>query len=189
MQAHADHTMFYRHKNGTITILIVYMDDIILTGDDCDEMERLKRKLASEFEMDSGNLRYFLGMEIARNKTGISVSQRKYVMDLLKETGMLGCKLVDTPMDPSLNLSEQTSGSPVDKGRYQRLVGKLIYLSYTTKDIAFPISCVSYFMHALTEDHLEAVYRILRYLKGTPGNCLFFSKNESRVVEVFTDAD
>ena len=136
--------MFYGHENGKITILIVYMDDIILTGDDCDEMERLKRNLASEFEMkDLGNLRYFLGMEVARNKTGISVSQRKYVMDLLKEMGMLGCKLVDTPMDPSLNLSEQMSSSPVDKGRYQRLAGMLIYLSHTRKDIAFPISCVS----------------------------------------------
>lgn len=94
--------MYYRHKNGKITILIVYVDDIILTGDDKEEMERLKRKLVLEFDMkDLGNLRYFLGMEVAGNKTGISVTQRKYMMNLLKETGMLGCKPTNTPMDPS----------------------------------------------------------------------------------------
>lgn len=91
-------------------------------------MDRLKGKLASEFEMkDLGSLRYFVSMELARNKTGISVSQRKYMTDLLKETGMLGCTPFDTPIDPSSKLSEVTSGSPVDKGRCQRLVGKLIY--------------------------------------------------------------
>ena len=64
--------MFYQHKNGTITILIIYVDDIILTEDDLEEGERLKRKLAKEFEIkDLGSLRYFLGIEIAINKSGI----------------------------------------------------------------------------------------------------------------------
>lgn len=65
-------------------------------------MERLKQKLALEFNMNNlGNFRYFLGMEVARNKTGISVTQRKYMLNLLKETGMLGCKPTNMPMDPS----------------------------------------------------------------------------------------
>lgn len=68
-------------------MLIVYVDEIILTGDNIDEMEQLKKSLASEFEIkDLGQLRYFLGMEVARSKKGITVSQRKYVIDLLKET-------------------------------------------------------------------------------------------------------
>ena len=190
VQAHSDHTLFFRHRNGKITILIVYVDDIILTGDDSEEIERLKRNLALEFEMkDLGKLRYFLGMEVARNKTGISVSQRKYVIDLLQETGMLGCKPVDTPMDPNVKLELNGNGTPVDKGRYQRLVGKLIYLSHTRPDIAFSVSCVSQFMHSPSEEHMDAVYRILRYLKGIPGKGLFFKKNENRGIEVFTDAD
>jgi len=65
-------------------------------------MERLKRNLATEFEIkDLGSLKYFLGMEVARSKKGISVSQRKYVLDLLQETGMSGCRTVDTPVDPN----------------------------------------------------------------------------------------
>ena len=74
-QAHTDHTLFYQRKEGKIAILIVYVDDIGLTGDDNLEIKRIKDELATEFEMkDLGNLRYFLGMEVARNRSGISVS-------------------------------------------------------------------------------------------------------------------
>lgn len=96
------------------TILIVYVDDIILIGDDKEKKERLKKDLASEFEMkDLGNLRYFLGMEFARNRLGITISQRKYGLDLLKETSVLGCKPVDTLMDPNMKLGTQTTESPM----------------------------------------------------------------------------
>lgn len=143
-QAQADHTLFYKHKNRRIIILIVYVDDIILTGDDEEEISRLKKGLAAEFEMkDLGKLRYFLGMEVAKNKDGILVSQRKYVLDLLEEIGMMGCKPVETPLDPNQKLGTQTSSNPVDKGRFQRLVGKLIYLSHTRLDIGFAVSYIS----------------------------------------------
>ena len=144
----------------------MYVDDIILTGDHDEEILKLKCFLAKEFEIKYlGTLKYFLGMEVARSRKGISVSQRKYVLDLLKETGMLGCKLADTPMDPNSKLGRNTDSAPVDKGSYQRLVGKLIYLSHTRFDISFVVSVVSKFMNNLTEEHIEAVYRILRYLK------------------------
>ena len=93
--------MFYKHLvDGKIVILIVYVDDIILTGDNIDGMEKLKRVLAIEFEVkDLDLLRYFLGMEVARTTQGIVVCQRKYTIDLLEETRMLGCKPIDTPME------------------------------------------------------------------------------------------
>ncbi|RVW84709.1 Copia protein [Vitis vinifera] len=80
--------MFYKHSNeGKVVILIVYVDDIVLTGDDCNELEKLKGKLAEEFEIkDLGGLKYFLGMELLGLKKGIFVNQRKYVLDLLDET-------------------------------------------------------------------------------------------------------
>ena len=80
-------------------------------------------------------------------------------------------------------------GNLVEKEGYQRLVGKLIYLSHTRPDIAFAVSVVSQHMHSPKEAHLEAVYKILRYLKGSPGKGLLFKKNEDRIMEVFTDAD
>ena len=89
----------------------------MLTGDDLDEMGRLKYYLAKELEIKGlGNLKYFLGIEVARSKDGIFLSQRWYVLDLLKETGMLGCKAVDTPMDHTLKLSDNAGGELVEKG-------------------------------------------------------------------------
>ena len=82
-------------------------------------------------------------MEIARSKMGIGVSQRKYVLDLLKEIGMLGGKTVDTPINYTAKLGTVKGSALVDKGRYQRLVKKLIYLSHTRLDIAFSVSVVS----------------------------------------------
>lgn len=189
-QAQSDHTLFFKHsQEGKVSILIVYVDDMILTGDDYGEQEKLKSLLAKEFEVKHlGPMKYFLGMEVARTKQGITVSQRKYVLDLLKETGMSGCKPVATPVEPK-GKYKPTKEKPVDKGMYQRLVGKLIYLSHTRPDIAFAVSLVSQYMHNPSEEHLDAVYRILRYLKKTPGNGLLFKKNEKRGVEAFTDAD
>ena len=131
-------------------------------------MKRLKKVLAIEFKVkDLGQMRYFLGMEVARSRKGISISQRKYVLDLLTETDMLGCKPSDTPIKAKKRT--KSDGKLMDKERYQRLVGRLIYLSHTRPDIAFIVSMVSQYMHSSKESHLEVVYKILRYLKGSPG--------------------
>ncbi|EXC32791.1 DNA polymerase theta [Morus notabilis] len=126
--------------------------------------------------------------EVARSKNGISISERKYTLDLLQETGMLGCKPIETPIEQG-GKAKAIGGEMADRERYQRLVGKLIYLSHTRPDIAFAISVVSQQMHSLRQGHFEAIYRILRYLKKTPGRGLFFGKEENRRVEIFTDAD
>ena len=88
-QTNSDHTMFVKRQRGKITLLIVYVDDIIVTGDDEDEINSIKKRLATEFEVkDLGLLRYFLGIEVARSSYGIVLSQRKYVLNLLSDTGM-----------------------------------------------------------------------------------------------------
>lgn len=100
---------------------------------------------------------------------------------------MLGCKTVDTPMEPNLKLGETNSNNLVEKGRYQH--GKIIYLSHARPDIALTVSCVSQFMHAPLEEHMIVVYRILRYLRGTLENGLFSEKREGKNVEIFTYVD
>ncbi|KAL3512095.1 hypothetical protein ACH5RR_024812 [Cinchona calisaya] len=116
-QCQADHTLFVKHTSfGKRAMLIVHVGDIILTGDHQEEIGRLKSFLAKEFEIkDLGNLKYFLGMEIARSKREISISQRKYVLDLLKEIGMLGCKPADTFMDPNSKIGRKEDSAPIDK--------------------------------------------------------------------------
>ena len=110
-------------------------------------------------------------------------------MDLLNEIRMLGCKPIDTPMDPGSKLGLSTSMNSADKGRHQHLVGKLIYLLHTRPNIAFLISCVSQFMHAPIKEDLEATYIILRYLKSSPGKGLLFKKGGQKTIEAYMDAD
>ena len=123
-QGQADHTLFVKSsKNGRKSILIV-------TGDDIQGIETLKRQLKAEFEVkDLGLMKYFLGMEVARSQEGLFISQRKYTMDLLKDTGMMDCRPTGTPLDKGWKSREEDDNVPMDKERYQRLVGRLIYLS------------------------------------------------------------
>src|SRR6266508_282176 len=188
-QCNSDHTVFYRHSESHITILVVYVDDMVITGNDGQEITRLKENLMKEFEVkDLGQLRYFLGIEIARSPKGIVLSQRKYTLDLLNETGMLGSRPPSNPIDPNHKLCAQ-SGNPVDKERYQRLVGRLIYLCHTRPDIAYVVSVISRYMHNPRSGHLEAAYMILRYLKGSRGKGLWFRRNKHMNVVGFCDAN
>lgn len=143
----------------------------------------------TEFEVkDLGRLKYFLGIEVAHSQHGIFISQQKYVTDLLKETGKLACKPASTPIEPNHKLSIAAENLPVDKEMYQRLVGKLIYLAHTRPDIAYAVSVVD-FMHNPKEVHLQAVHRILHYLKASPGKGILFKRNTRLVLEAYTDAD
>ena len=119
------------------------------------------------------NLDTFLA-EVGRTKEGIVVTQRKYVLDLLQETRMLGFKPMDTPMDPICKIDDDSH--PTDKYMYQRLVGKLIYLTHTRPDIGFAVSMVSRYMNNSTKRHMKAVLIILQYLKNSPGSGLHFKK-------------
>ena len=116
-QGQSDHTMFYRHLNGGgVIILIVYVDDIIITRSNEAEIQWLKGVLSTEFEVkDLGKFKYFLGMEVTRAKEGIVVSQRKYTLDLLSEVGMLGSKPTNVPTNFNHKTDMSTKGKKVDK--------------------------------------------------------------------------
>ena len=105
-QSTADHSIFYHHtSSGQCIYLIVYVDDIFITGDDQDGIQRLKQHLLSHFQTkDLGKLKYFLWIEIAQSKSDVVVNQRKYALEILEETGMLDCKPIDTPMDTNVKL-------------------------------------------------------------------------------------
>ena len=109
-QSQGDHTLFIRHfSQAKVTVLIVYVDDIVLTGDDMEDIQELKIYLAKEFEIkDLGNRKFFLGIEVARSKQEIFISPRK----------LLGSKACNTPMETNQKLGDDTDGAVVDKGRY-----------------------------------------------------------------------
>ncbi|XP_068304315.1 uncharacterized mitochondrial protein AtMg00810-like [Pyrus communis] len=184
------HGHLEEERSGKMTALIIYVDDMIIMGDDTEEMMKLEQNLADDFEMKNlEDLKYFLSVEVARSPRGIFLSQRKYVLNLLKETGMLGCKPVDTPIVEKHYLGIHLDQEPVDKGRSQRLVGRLIYLSYTRPDIAYAVSVVSQFMHSPSVDHMAAVMRILAHLKSAPGKGILYACHGHMRIDGFTNAD
>ena len=140
-----DHSVFYHHSfTGKCIYLIVYVDDIVITGSDQDGIQKLKQHLFSHFQTkDLGKLKYFLGIEVAQSNSKVVISHRKYTLDILINIGMLDYKPVDTPMDPNVKLVPSQGELLRDPRRYRRLVGKLNYLIITRPDISFPVSVVS----------------------------------------------
>ena len=177
-QSNSDHTLFLKKQHGKITALIVYVDDMVVTRNDLDERKALQSYLSNKFEIkEIHHLKYFIGIEVSRSDKGIFLCQRKYALDLLQETSMSACQPDDTPVEEGLKLCVETNQVLVDKGRYQRLVGRLMYLAHTRQDLAYALSIVSQFMHNPKEQHMNAVMRILRYLKSAPGKGILFTKN------------
>jgi Reverse transcriptase (RNA-dependent DNA polymerase) len=174
----ADSSMFVKHSDSTTTIVFVYVYDIIVTGNNEKEIKIVKNYLKNKFDIkDLGRLKYFLGIEIVHSKRkGLFLSQIKYVLDLLQETHKLSAKPASTPTEPNKKLYLEEGEPLKDVGQYQRLVGKLIYLTVTRPDIAFAVSLASQFMHAPRTTHLEAADRILRYLKGSPDQGIWMKK-------------
>ena len=142
---------------------------MVVTGNDPEERKALQNYLFREFKMkDLGPLKYFLGFEVSRSIEGIFLSQRKCALDLLQETGMLRCQPVDTPIEEGLKLCVEPNQVSIDKGKYQRLVGRLMYLAHIKPNLAYALSVVSQYMHNPREQYMNAVMRILRYLKNAP---------------------
>ncbi|KAK3013933.1 hypothetical protein RJ639_008806 [Escallonia herrerae] len=180
---HSSTKLLGGHARG-VTALIVYLDNIIVTGNDPDEKKALRKYLAKEFKIkDLGKLKYFLGIDVAWSKDRIFVLQQKYVHDLLEETGKLGSRPSKTPIEPNHRLREFMEGAAAGKGMYQRLVGKLIHLLHMRLDIAYAMSVVSQFMQNPKDVHLHVVYQILQYLNGSPGKGILFRKGTTMELE------
>jgi Reverse transcriptase (RNA-dependent DNA polymerase) len=186
----ADSSLFIKHNTNGTTVVLVYVDDIIVTGNNQIEIDCVKKDLKQKFEIkDLGKLKYFLGIEITHSQKRLFISQRKYVLDLLKETGKLGCKPAKTPIETNIKLNIENSEPLKDINHFQRLVGKLIYLTVTRPNLSFAVSQISQFMHASRTPHLDAINRILRYLKGSPGKGIWMKKNNTNAIYGYFDAD
>ena len=133
----------------------MYVDDIILAGNDKEEIDRVKEALNKTFKIkDLGHLRYFLGFKVARSNKGIMMNQRKYALELLTDAGLLACKPAITPMDNLVKLSATGSVPFTDVHAYRSLIGRLKYLTNTRPNITFSVQQLSQFLDKLSLIHI-----------------------------------
>ena len=135
-QSKSDYSLFTKSSDDKFTALLVYVDDIIIGGQDLKEIDVVKKQLQNKFKIrDLGTLKYFLGLEIARNSSGIHISQKKYASEIIQEAGLLGCKPVVTPIEQNVKFMPNTSEPLKNPTYYRKLIGKLIYLTITRPDL------------------------------------------------------
>ncbi|PRQ55986.1 putative RNA-directed DNA polymerase [Rosa chinensis] len=186
-----EHTLYTKlGDDGRILVMCLYVDDLIYTSNNSLMLDAFKKSMMEEFDMtDLGLMRYFLGIEILQSSAGIFISQKKYALEVLERFKMGNCNSVCTPTEVGLKLTKNGSGKRVNATLYKQIVGSLMYLTTTRPDIMFAVSMVSRYMEKPMEDHLVAVKRILRYLKGTADLGIFYKKFQSSNLCGFTDSD
>ena len=188
----ADISLFIYNKHGIIIYVLIYVDDIIVTSSSSEAVTALLQDLNVEFALkDLGDLHFFLGIEVKKTSEGITLSQGKYVADILSRVSMSNCKISPTPLSVSEKLSAQEGDllESEDSTRYKSIVGALQHLTLTRPDLAFAVNKVCQYLHAPTTVHWSAVKRILRYIRGILNVGLQFRKSESVLISAFSDAD
>ena len=186
----ADPSLFVRKSAHGMIMLVLYVDDLILTGDSVVEICEIKQQLGSRFEMkDLGELRYFLGIEVIRSTDGIWLMQRQYALDMLSRFGMTGCKPITTPLEVNGKLTQDGGELIDDVTMYRCMVGSLIYMTITRPDLSYAVGLVSQFMQSPRKPHLDSVRRIMRYVKSTIQYGLFYAYGSDLHLSGYTDAD
>ncbi|KAL6317028.1 hypothetical protein AAG906_026792 [Vitis piasezkii] len=170
------HNAFPHAQHIQLNVL-VYVDDLIISGNDGTTMQQFKDDLSRCFHMkDLRKLKYFLGIEVARNSDGIFLCQRKYTLNIISKARLLGAKPARTPLEQNHKLALAANSDLRDPRQYIRLVGRLIYLTITRRTVLLCAYACS--IHAEPKDeHWEAALRVVRYLKGNPGQGILLPRS------------
>ena len=131
-------------SKGSFVFILVYVDDLLITGDDDQSIAHIKAQLHEDFTIkDLGFARYFLGIEIARSSSGTFLNQRKYILDILTDAGLTATKPAKFPMEKGLKLSTKKGELLSNPEAYRRIVGRLLYLTLTRPDISYAMQHLS----------------------------------------------
>jgi hypothetical protein len=145
----------------------VYVDDVILASNDSATITQFITSLNQQFKLkDLGTLKYFLGLEVARSDKGISLSQRKYALEILEDSGLFAAKPSKFPMEQNIKLSKDDGNLLEDPTSYKRLIGG--------PDLAYAVQNLSQYMDQPRQPHLEAAHSVSRYLKYSPSQGIFY---------------
>ncbi|CAL1385136.1 unnamed protein product [Linum trigynum] len=186
----SDASLFVYHKNATILYFLVYVDDLLLTGNDSHVLADFQARLAARFSLKRlGAVNYFLGIEVLPSAGGLVLSQHKFIADILHRFRMEDSQPSPTPLSSSASLCLNDGSPPVDATLYKQALGSLQYLLCTRPDIAFAVNKLSQFMHSPSQLHWQSVKRLLRYLKGTMHHGLRLAPVSTPSLVAFADSD
>ncbi|GKE03009.1 putative RNA-directed DNA polymerase [Tanacetum coccineum] len=186
-----EYSVYTKKNQGDVLIIGVYVDDLVVTGSCPESVKKFKQDMSVKFEMsDLGLLSYYLGIQVSQQEDGITLKQEAYAKSILTKTRMLDCNPTKNPMEHKLKLLKEEEGELVNPTEYRSIVGGLRYLTHTRPDISFAVGVVSRFMEKPIVKHFQAVKRILRYVKGTLGYGLKYSKGGKNIsLTGYTDSD
>nr|GFC02378.1 ribonuclease H-like domain, reverse transcriptase, RNA-dependent DNA polymerase [Tanacetum cinerariifolium] len=166
MRTGASH--LHKTERDLILLVGVHVDDLIITGTPKREIDKFKDQMKEIFEMSNlGLLAYYLGIEVTQSRGDISIKQFAYARKILKEAGMLENNETIIPMDPVTRLTKTAKGTMVNSTEYRSLIGCLRYLLHTRPDLSYFVGLLSRFMQEPKEQHMKAIKKVLRYVKGT----------------------
>jgi hypothetical protein len=174
--------------NHEPVILLLYVDDLFLTGEE-KLITECKKRLASEFEMKYLSLlHYFLGLEVWKSSERILLNQGKYAVKILKRFNLLECKPMNTPMKMKLKLLVDTSSELIDATLYRQIIGSLMYLMNTKLDICSFVNTLTQFLVEPRHVHLVAAKHVMRYLKGTLDRGINYDGDHDFSLSGYTDS-
>jgi len=170
--------------------MLVYVDDLVITGSDNQFIGHVVNTLGARFSLkDMGLLHYFLGVEVIPTTAGLFLSQHKYVRDILETQNMVSAKEISTPLSTTQSLHLLDGITSTDNTEYRRIIGNLQYLSLTRPNICFAINKLSQFMHKPTVTHWVATKRLLCYLKQTIFHGIHIRKAAAPCLTTYSDVD
>jgi len=188
--SNANFSLFVKKTYHGIVIIVIHVDDLIITGDNDVDIFDLKKLLKQKLEMkDLGELRYFLGIEVIQSLKGIWLLQRQYALNKLSEYGMTGCKPISIPLEQNVKLYANEGDLVEDTTMYRCIVENLIYMTITRLDLSYVVGVVSQFMQTPRKPHLDAMRRMLKYIKHNLQCGIFYKAKNQLQVHGYIDAD
>lgn len=189
-QSKVDNSQFFLASETDILFALIYVDDIVITGNNSQHLQEYIDKINVSFALkDLGNLRQFLGIEVRRDDTGLYLKQTRYGMDLLKRLGYEHLKPSPTPMVTGKPISKDEGRAMKDPTLYRSAIGGLQYLVHTRPDITYAVNRLSKYLQQPTDTHWKALKRVFKYIKGTLTYGLAIQKNDSLEITAFADSD
>ena len=164
----SESTLYVKHNGAGILIILLYVDDLLVTGNHTSLEEKLKLEIMEVFEMmDLGLMTFFLRMEIKQSEHEVFICQKKHAKEILKKFKLDECKDIRTPMNQKEKLSKDDGTNRIDQTYFRSMIGCLMYLIAIRLDILNVVIILSRFIHCASEMHLKATKRVIRYVKGT----------------------